>query len=252
MKEKLSIPDELKIFFRQKLNYFLGILVFLPLLTFAQEINIVPYLKSIEQGNEKEVISSLSQLKQDHPNDPSVIFLDAVLTENGKDAEQKYAVVYEQYPKSNYADAALYRVFSYYYSLGVYNKAESLLNKLKKDYPASPYIKAADRTIPDETLVDARQDAAPAVKQPEPPAPQTGNYNFTIQAGAFLNIENANNLMEEIKKDGYPAELSTKSVGGSLLNVVTFGRLEREDQAAPLFEYLKKKFNLNGRIISVN
>ena len=237
----------------QRLKSILSMLIImLPVITFAQEVNIVPYLKSIEQGNENEVISSLSQLKRDHPSDPSVIFLDAVLTEDGKDAQQKYEIVYKQYPKSNYADAALYRVFSYYYSLGVYNQAESLLNKLKSDYPSSPYIKSADRTIPDETLVDAASPSAPAVKKTETPVPATGAYNFTIQAGAFLNIDNASNLMEEIKKDGYPAELSTKSVGGSILNVVTFGRLEKEEDAAPLFEYLKKKFNLNGRIISVN
>lgn len=233
--------------FSLKLSINIIILLLLPAFSIAQEVNIVPYLRSIEEGDKEKVISSLGELKNSHPDDPSVIFLDAVLTENGEEALKKYEVVYTKYPQSNYADASLYRIFSYYYSLGIYNKAEAMLNELKAKYPTSPYIKAADRSIPDETIQDI-----PGEKIAGSQTEQVENYNYTIQAGAFLNVENAKNLIAEIEKDGYPAELSTKSVGGSLLNVVTFGRLQTEEEAAPLFDYLKKKFNLNGRIISVN
>ena len=65
-----------------------------------------------------------------------------------------------------------------------------------------------------------------------------------------MNIENAKNLLDQIQKDGYPGELGTKSIGGSLLNVVTFGHLQTESEAGPLLSYLKSKFDLNGRVIS--
>ncbi len=212
---------------------------------FAQEVNIVEYLKAIEDGKVETAIAGLNKLKNSNPGDPSVIFLDAVLTEDGEAALSKYQKIYEDHPKSNYADAALYRIFSYYYSLGVYNRAEDLLTKLKTEYPNSPYIRAADRTIPDtsEEIIE------PTVK-PQPKISSSENYLYTIQAGAFLNIENAKNLLNEIQKDGYPAELGTKSVGGSILNVVTFGHLKSEEQADPLLKYLKNKFNLNGRLIT--
>lgn len=213
---------------------------------YAQEVNIVEFLKAVEDGEVNTAITGLTELKKSNPNDPSVIFLDAVLTEDGESALTKYQAIYEQHPNSNYADAALYRVFSYYYSLGVYNRAESLLTKLKTEYPNSPYIRAADRTIPDEVNTVTETTPQPA---PQPNVTDE-NYNFTIQAGAFLNIENAKNLLNEIKKDGYPAELGTKSVGGSLLNVVTFGHLKTESEAQPLIVYLKNKFDLNGRVIS--
>ena len=212
----------------------------------AQEANIVQYLKAIEDGEVNTAIAGLNELKNTNPNDPSVIFLDAVLTEDGESALTKYQAIYEQHPNSNYADAALYRVFSYYYSLGVYNRAGSLLNKLKTEYPNSPYIRAADRTIPDDVTTAAETTPSPT---PQPTATNE-KYNFTIQAGAFLNIENAKNLLNEIRKDGYPGELGTKSVGGSLLNVVTFGHLQTESEAEPLLSYLKNKFDLNGRVIS--
>ena len=212
----------------------------------AQEANIVTYLQAIEDGEMNTAIAGLNELKKNNPNDPSVIFLDAVLTEDGESALTKYQTIYEQHPKSNYADAALYRVFSYYYALGIYNRAEVLLAQLKSGYPNSPYIRAADRTIPDETN---SVDEAPS-SPPQQPIVTAEKYNFTIQAGAFLNIENAKNLLDQIQKDGYPGELGTKSIGGSLLNVVTFGHLQTESEAGPLLSYLKSKFDLNGRVIS--
>lgn len=212
----------------------------------AQEANIVEYLKAIENGEHTSALNGLSKLKQSHPNDPSVLFLDAVLTEDGTSAVQKYQTIYEQHPKSSYADAALYRVFSYYYSLGIYKRAEDLLSKLKTDYPSSPYIRAADRTIPDE--VEITQEP---VKPPQQPVQTKEKYNYTIQAGAFLNLENAQNLANAIQSDGYPTELGTKSVGGSILNVVMFGQIVTEQDAAPLLTYLKNKYDLNGRLISV-
>jgi tetratricopeptide (TPR) repeat protein len=131
----------------------------------------------------------LQGFKSTAPNDPSVIFLDGVLTQNGDDALKKYSFVYEKYPKSRYADACLFRIFSYYYSLGYYKKAESYLTKLKTEYPASPYIKTADRTIPDE---DSEINAV-ADNKPEEKIDAPKNYKYTIQVGAFLNADNAEN-----------------------------------------------------------
>ena len=100
----------------------------------AQEINIVDYLKRIEAGEIDNVRNEITMLRAANPNDPSVKFLDAVVTVDGPKALKKYEDVYNDYPQSKYADAALYRIFSYYYSLGIYNKAESYLNELKNKY----------------------------------------------------------------------------------------------------------------------
>ena len=217
----------------------------------AQEVSIVQYLKAIEDGEVETAISGLNTLKRTNPNDPSVIFLDAVLTEDGNAAVTKYQAIYEQHPKSNYADAALYRVFSYYYSLGIYKRADNLLSKLKSDYPSSPYIKSANRTIPDiEEVANEEVTTKEVTPVVQPFSTASDKYNFTIQAGAFLNIENAQSILKAIQQDGYPAELGTKSVGGSTLNIVTFGHLQNEGEADPLLSYLKNKFDLNGRVIS--
>ncbi|MBU2493393.1 MAG: SPOR domain-containing protein [Bacteroidetes bacterium] len=229
---------------------FLSCLLFINIT--AQEIDIVDYLKRIEAGEIENVKNEIVMLRAANPNDPSVKFLDAVLTNDGNTALKKYEDVYLNSPQSRYADAALYRIFSYYYSLGVYNKAESYLNELKSRYPSSPYIKAADRNIPDheESITDSFDKLSEIANTP-PKQNVQQKFNFTVQAGAFLSFENADKLKNDLINSGYPSEVTPKSVGGSILNVVTVGKLLNEKEADPILNLLKQKFKLNGRVISI-
>lgn len=371
----------------------------LPLL--AQERDIVPALKLIERGDIQAANSILQSYKTDFPDDPSVMFLDGVLTKDGNAAVKIYATVAQRFPNSKYADAALYRIFSYYYSIGYYERARGYMNKLKNDYPNSPYIKMGDRDIPDsESLAlaqaakrnnpevgdllktssgnsgsntdanaagnagsnvagnnkenaggnpdtksassvellkkssaaleklastnsnadektNTKTDTKPNVKtneksavktSPKNPANATGtaapsstpgtapanatgnanpatslppgtapdsaptippitqeakkeiiqpnlndsaNANFTIQAGAFLNEDNAKKLSERFKKDGYYSKLGVKNVGGADFNIVYIGRFRTEEDGKLILDYLKDNHRIYGRIIPI-
>ena len=234
------------------------VFLFLFITIAAQEADIVPALQQIENGNIKVAENTLQSLKLNSPNDPSVIFLDAVLTKDGDDALKKYSIILEKYPNCKYADAAIYRMFSYYYSLGYYKKAELYLNRLKKDFPESPYIKTADRKIPeiDEPAPQSKnipqQEIATNTPQKPVPVVETKNYNFTIQAGAFMNVENAKRLSEKLAKENLYTEITTKEIGGSILNVVTAGRFYTEEETKSVLTLLEKKFNLKGRVVPIN
>ena len=58
------------------------------------------------------------------------MFLDGVLTEDGQQAVSIYQRIIDKYPNSKYADAATYRVFAYFYALGLYETAEKMRDKL--------------------------------------------------------------------------------------------------------------------------
>ncbi|MFA7290058.1 MAG: SPOR domain-containing protein [Melioribacteraceae bacterium] len=311
------------------------ILFCLPLL--AQERDITPALKLIERGDVEAANSILQSYKTDFPNDPSVMFLDGVLTKDGTVAVKKYATVAQRFPNSKYADASLYRIFSYYYSIGYYERAKGYMDKLKYDYPNSPYIKIGDRSIPEsETLAltqapvqekpvvgtnstapvdllkkssaaleklssaksdetgstktesklptktnekptvsvppikttpksgspiiqEAKKDTlaktpTPIIKKQEPVLPNLNdsvNDNFTIQAGAFLNEDNAKKLSDRFKKDGYYSKLGVKYVGGADFNVVYIGRFKNEDDGKIILDYLKDNHRIYGRIIPI-
>lgn len=220
------------------------ILIFIAVnINLAQETNITEPLKLIESGNIQKAESLLKEYKLKSPNDPSVIFLDAVLTQNGEEALQKYSIVYEKYPKSNYADASLYRIFSYHYSLGFYKKAESYLTRLKSEYPNSPYIKTADRNIPDE--IETTSEIA------QQPLDGKNNFRFTIQAGAFINIDNARKLASQIETSGYPVQITQKEIGGTILNVVNVGKFINEEDIKPVLDFLSDKYKIKGRTVQL-
>lgn len=91
----------------RSLFYLLFIIINISII--AQEADITSALRQIDSGDINSANNFLRELKSKNPNDPSVIFLDAVLTTNGEEALKKYSIVYEKYPKSKYADASLYR-----------------------------------------------------------------------------------------------------------------------------------------------
>ncbi len=229
------------------------LLVFLTNQIFSQEVDISPALKQIESGNISNAAAILLNLKSKNPGDPSVIFLDAILTKDGDEALRKYSTVLEKFPESKYADASLYRIFSYYYSLGYYKKAETYLDRLKKDFPESQYVKTADRKIPDVEEPSAQTVSESQIQQPaQQKKNEATENNFTIQAGAFLNVDNARKLSDQLKKENYFTEITTKEVGGSILNVVNVGKFANEEETKPVLNFLEKKFNLKGRVVPIN
>ncbi len=209
-----------------------------------QEKDIVPYLKLIESGQRDSVQKVLPDLQKSFPDDPSVLYLQGVLTENGQDAVPVFNRIIADFPKSKYADASLYRLYSYYYSLGLYKTASVFLDKLKKSYPESPYIKIAGKEMPsdDETTTTLSSSAS---------IDTSGDFKFTIQAGAFSDNSNAADLKKRFEDSGYYSFVKKKTVGGSDFNVVMVGQFKTREEAENFLGLINKQFRLNGRVVSI-
>jgi len=220
-------------------------------LTYSQEVNIVPYLKQIESGEKGKVLEKLKDLKEEYPDDPSVIFLQAVLTENGQNAVGLYKKIISKYPQSRYADASVYRLFAYYYALGLYETSKTFFEELKKDYPRSPYIKIAEKKIPAKHEVASEEKVE---KEPPPPPTKTEvskstDYKFTVQAGAFSNSSNANDLKKKFDDAGFYSEINEKVVGGTTFLVVSVGKFLTESEASNFLDIVNTRFHLDGRVV---
>jgi tetratricopeptide (TPR) repeat protein len=218
-------------------------IVLIPSFTIAQDVDIVSYLKQIESGEKDEVEKELPDLKKKYPNSPSIMFLDGVLTQNGQDAISIYNRILDTYPFSKYADASLFRIYSYYYALGLYETAKNHLNRLKKDYPDSPYINIAERNTPsdDEVPVDTKKTTEPLKT----------NYLYTIQAGAFSQLLNAQTLKEDFENSGFKSQVKDKTVGGTTFHVVYVGEFASEDEAKNFLQVINKEFKLEGRVVDI-
>jgi tetratricopeptide (TPR) repeat protein len=210
----------------------------------AQDVNIVQYLKQIEKGEVQEVKDRLIELKKSFPQSPNVMFLDGVLTENGQEAIEIYNNILEKYPQSTYADAALYRIYTYYYALGLYDSADKNLVRLKKDYPGSPYIKMAALNL----VIDDENETQPNNETTVNTKIDDANYKFTVQAGAFTNAVNAASLKKEFEDAGMNAFIKEKNVGGTIFNVVYVGRFINRDEAENYLQIINSRFKLSGRV----
>jgi len=219
-----------------------------PINIIAQEVNIVSYLQQIENGKADEVKNDLIGLKEKYPDDPSVMFLEGVLTENGQKAVVIYQKVVDEYPDSKYADAALYRIYSYYYALGLYESANEKLNKLITDYPESHYIKIAKQNQLPVNPEITQEDKTDISKKENKEAV---DYKFTIQAGAFSKKENAELLQLKFEKSGIFSEIKDKLVAGTTFHVVYVGKFVTENDAESFLTTMNDKFELTGRVIQI-
>ncbi len=226
---------------------------------FSQEANIVPYLKQIERGDLRDAKDGLLQLKNKNPNDPSVMFLDGVLTQNARDAVEIYKTIINKYPGSKYADAALYRIYTYYYALGSYDTANSYLERLRAGYPSSPYLKIISQNIQydssktDEKLTENETTIDTSSVTKEPPAVGTKEniFKYTIQAGAFSNKDNALSLQKDFVNAGYFSIIKDKSVAGSTFQVVYVGKFTNEEDAKNILQEIETKFKITGQVIPI-
>ncbi len=211
---------------------------------FAQKINIVPTLKKIEKGKIQEAKNDLIKFKRDNSNNPDVIFLDAVLTEEGAKAQKLYNLISTTFPASKFADAALFRSFSYYYALGLYKKASDVKTLLTSKYPNSPYLNNTNRVFPltDEVVLVSSSPYKPK---------RYKNAKFTIQAGAFGNFQNAEKLKDKLLQSGYHANIKPKIVNGKTLHIVTVGSFTDRGEANTFLNIFKNKYNFSGRIVTI-
>jgi len=231
------------------------LIISLPNFLQAQEVDIVQYLKQIENGNKTQVENQLPELKKNYPNSSNLLYLEGVLTANGQQAVAIYNKLLKNYPKSKYADASLYRLYSYYYALGMYNAANNFLDRLKREYPNSSYIKIAKRYIPQKDSLVIASRAKPAGDSTEiinKTSDKSEKYFYTIQAGAFTVRGNAKSLMEEFEKDGLYSSIDEKTVGGTTFHVVYVGKYSNEADASKSLKQVNAKYNINGRIVKQN
>lgn len=221
--------------------FFTALLIFFTEKSFSQEYNIVPLLKKVEEGKSGEVKEELQPLIKRNPGDPSLLFLSALLTEDGAKANEKYLKIVKTFPKSKYADAALFRIYSYYTAIGDENEAALYHKKLKTDYPSSNYLASFEKITVENS--EANESEAGTNAKPD-------NFQFTIQVGAFSSLKNAEVLKAELEDSGYKIELVEKNVAGTIFNVLYLGNFKDKKLAEKILEKVNIDFKLNGRIVS--
>lgn len=217
-------------------------------------------LEMIERGQGDAVSAELTQLMTSYQNHPGVMYLQAVLTPDGTDAAKIYQNIVDNFPKDEWADDALFRLYQYYTSVGLYKTAEQKLAQLKLEYPFSAY--ASESSAPATTSAQPKTPVAgnPPAAEPEheqvpptmtapTPVPKF-SASFTVQVGAFSTLTNAEELKKKFEKEGYSSNIFTITRSTLKLHKVWVGEFQTLEEARRFSAEIKKKFGLEAIPVS--
>jgi tetratricopeptide (TPR) repeat protein len=213
--------------------------------TSNREPDINHRLEMIEKGQGEAVRAELPALMTTYQNNPGLMYLQAVLTTDGTEAAKLFQNIVDNFPKNEWGDDALYKLYQYYYSIGLYKTADQKLTQLKEEYPFSAYATEQNLVAEEKpTVKEKPADVKPAGTV------QKFATNFTIQVGAFSTLQNAGELKAKFEKEGYPSNIFTIVSHGKKLHKVWVGEFQTYNEAKQFATKVKKKFNLTVMVVS--
>ena len=212
-------------------------------------------LEKIYRGDVESVREELPSLLSRYQNHPGVLYLQGMLTTDGSEAVKIFQSIVDNFPESEWADDALYRVYQYYYSVGLYRTAQEKLDRLKREYPQSRYAFGQgprfDRQdeITEAELEEPVQTADREREQPDRREISADQYPYALQVGAFSTYENAMRQRDMLKDIDEPVEITTRMQGGQTLYLVWVGAFQSRDQAADFGRQLRQDYNIETMIV---
>lgn len=224
--------------------------------------DIKKYVAMVNDGNVDDVRRELPALLTKYPNNPGVMYVQGLVTREGSEAIRTYQSIVDNFPESEWADDALYRVYQFYYALGLYRTAEIKMKQLAERYPGSPYVKGGTGVpAPESVPVEERQPAAKDTVTPPPtvtPAgepvavrPDTANeVQFVLQVGAFSVQNNAQTLKDRFEAAGYPVEMISKVKDTRALFLVWVGNYATYEEARTAGQDVRRKMGVEAIVIS--
>jgi len=245
-------------------------------------------LDAVYAGKADQVSREVPALLQQHPRDAGVLYIQAVLTTDGALAVKRYQEIAEKYPASVWADDALYKVYQYNYSLGLYKKADESMEQLRSRYPQSIYVTGAEKSatpavtaaeqpaavrpavVPAETPAAATQPLPGAAEKRQEPAKndvveQTKPMQQTktaaqqaapagryyVQVGVFSTEENARKAIQKYGgMVGRMPGMTPKTSGGKTMYIVRFEGFDTAESARAFSTDLRMKHNLDSFVFA--
>jgi hypothetical protein len=202
-------------------------------------------LELIEKGQGDAVKAELPTMMTKFQNHPGVLYLQGVLTTDGTEAAKIYHTIVDNFAQSEWADDALFKLYQYYYSIGLYKTADQKMEQLKRDYPYSTY--AADQPVVEEPKAVPQETPAVVAR---PGKTEKFSVIYTVQAGTFSVLQNAEELKARFERDGYTSSIFTIGNNGKKFHKVWVGEFQKQEDAKRFSGEIKKKYNLDTIVVT--
>jgi tetratricopeptide (TPR) repeat protein len=205
-------------------------------MSFAQlyERKIIEYVRLISEGKSELVGNRLPELEKKIPRAAGLIYIEGLVATNGEEAIKCFKVIADSFPRSDWADDALARLFEYNQNTGNYTEAEQDYNRMKAEYPKSTYLTS-------NYLQDMRFS--------KPQHTESQGNEFAVQIGAFSLKENAEKLYNRFRNEGYKVDVYENLLDGkNLLYLVWIGSYTTLEDAQRIQAELKAKYSFDSVI----
>ena len=245
------------------------------LLSISLGQNIDLYFSLIEQGKIDGVKENLPELISKYPKNPGVLYLKALLTQDGKSAIKQYKELLKQYPNSKYAPDAAMKIGEYLYARGLYTQAATLLKNIPIKYPRFIGIQRATNLMVNSFNAIGEADSAryyaliiksmfpnidtniSSLKKKNEPLAQVFDFNkkkldlgpYVVQIGAFGNRENARRLKLQVTQLGHDVTINKVESNGKILYAVRVNRFKSKKQSEKIGKDIKSKLGVEYRIL---
>jgi len=200
--------------------------------TYEQTIN--TFVHQIAEGKSESVAPKLASLKEQYSLSPGVMYIEGLITSDGKEAIHYFTVVADSSSGNPWRADALARMVELLRATGSDKDASDRLTQLRHDYPNSGYITTAYFQSPqfaDDRLLPHN----------------TSGTEYSIQVGAFAVKGNAEKLYRRVTAGGYKAEILENLLDGkNLLYLVWVGSYASPDLANKDLAGIKSKFKIAG------
>ena len=232
------------------------------------------FFSLINDGQILGVREKVPELISKYPNDPGVLYLQAILTIDGNKALEFYGQIIERFPESKYSIESSVKIGEYFYSKGLYTQAAKQLCLIPRKYPRYPEI---------ERIVDLMASSFMAIGADDSLRYYLGIYEsmfpnlnfqnnfkrekvnkisktelttevrevkpYVIQIGAFGSIQNAKRLKLQVSQIGYKVELVPVRTNGRSLNTVRIIRYKSKSEAERVGKLVKNKLGIEFRVL---
>ena len=209
----------------------------------------------VNRGQGDVVKAELPSLLSRYPNDPGILYVQALLTSEGAEAVRMYQSIVDNFPKSEWADDALYKVYQFYYSLGLYRTAELKMAQLKREYPSSKYVTSGTTAETAKLPEEVQKPPVQQQKSPDPAAPAATDSPsltavFSLQVGAYTALSNADRQKKYFEDLGYTVEVISRVRDGRSLYLVLVGSYRTYEEAKARAAEIKQRFNVDSFVLS--
>ena len=249
------------------------LILFTPIILHSQNIDM--YMSLIHEGQVDGVKEQLPELISKYPNNPGVLYLQALMTTDGMKSLELYSNLLDKFPESKYsADAAL-KIGEYFYARGLYTQSAALLKNIPIKYPRFIDIERATSLMVNSFNAIGEADSAryyaliiksmfpnidadiDMAKEKNKPLAQVFNFKkkiinlgpYVIQVGAFGSKNTANRLKLQVNQLGHDVSINNVESNGKVLYAVRVNRYKSKKQAEIIGEDIKSKIGIEYRVL---